>query len=932
MEKLFLIDAYALIYRNYYAFLGRPMRNAQGMNTSAVFGFVKFLKELIAREHPQYIGVAFDLKGGSFRRELYPQYKANRQETPDDITLSVPYIKQALEAMRIPILEAAGFEADDVIGTLAKRASSAGYQVFMVTPDKDFGQLVEERIAMYKPTKDGFEICGPREIREQYGIADPVHVIDILTLWGDASDNIPGVAGIGEKGASKLVGEWGTVENLLENLDKIKGKQRENLDASREQIALSKTLATIRTDAPIEFDPEKLRMEEPDREALIKVYKELGFTSLIRALETGGAAAGMGGGFGETSSGPSKTAQNPQPDLFSAAAVAQPDLFDQPAQYATAATTDHKYHLVRTEAEVAALVARLKTYSEFCFDAETTGLDPLTSRIIGLSLAVEPHEAYYIPLERDDPKLNLLRPLFEDDTTAKIGQNTKFDIMMLAASNIRVRGFRYDTMILHYLLDADSRHNMNHLARVLLGYDPISIETLIGRGARQITMDMVPPERVAEYAAEDADITLQLKQLLWPQIVGQGLDELYRRIEEPLVDTLAEIEMAGVKIDTQFLADYAVTLNGKLAELETQIRALADEPTLNINSARQLGQTLFLKMKIAPNPGKTRSGQFSTDEETLQSLADRHPIVGLVLEYRGVKKLLSTYVEALPQLVNPRTGRVHTSFNQAVTVTGRLSSTNPNLQNIPIRDEMGREIRKAFIPCDNDHILLSADYSQVELRLMAHLSGDRGLIEAFERGEDVHAATAAKIYDVPLSEVTSEQRRRAKTANFGIIYGISPFGLSQRLNIPRAEAKALIDGYFASYPGVKQYMENTILKAREQGYVTTIFGRKRHLPDIRSSNANVRGLAERNAINTPLQGSAADIMKLAMTEVMRRFRVEGVRSQVILQVHDELVVDTLRSERQQVEKILKEAMEEAADLSVKLTVEVGAGESWFDAH
>ena len=930
MEKLFLIDAYALIYRNYYAFMGRPMRNAEGMNTSAIFGFTKFIKEILVKERPHYIGVAFDAKGGNFRHELYPQYKANRQETPEDIITSVPYIKEILEGLRIPILEVKGYEADDIIGTLAKMGEKEGFEVYMVTPDKDFGQLVSPHIFIYKQKKsgEGIDILGEKEIKEQYGISDPEHVIDILALWGDASDNIPGVPGIGEKGASKLVGEWGTVENLLDNIDQVKGKQHDNLEASREQIALSKTLATICTDVPVPFEPEKLRLEDCNKEALSKVYRELGFSSFLRALELGDT---------EHLKPAPKPALAGQATLFDALpdepsqAPAEHDLFSQ-THFETIASIPHDYAVVREKEDIEKLLAKLKKGSLFCFDTETTGFDLFNDRLVGMSFSVTPHEAYYVPLDKDDPKLALFKPVFEDEKIEKIGQNIKFDVMMLHNAGVEVRGFKYDTMILHYLLDSDSRHNMNYLSQTYLGYDPVPIESLIGRGSKQISMDMVPVDKVAEYAAEDADVTLMLKEALWPKVVEQGLDKLYRKIEEPLINVLAAIELAGVKIDTKFLADYAVTLNKKLSGMEADIRRMAGEPALNVNSARQLGEVLFGKMQIDSKPKMTKTKQYATDEETLQGLADRHPIVNLILEYRGVKKLLSTYVEALPLLVNSKTGKLHTSFNQAVTVTGRLSSTSPNLQNIPIRDEMGREIRKAFIPSDPEHVLLSADYSQVELRLMAHLSGDKGLLEAFEHGEDIHKATASKIFGVPLHEVTSEQRRRAKTANFGIIYGISPFGLAQRLNIMRSEAKSFIDDYFASYPGVKKYMDDTIAYARENGYVSTIFGRRRYLSDIRSSNANVRGLAERNAINTPLQGSAADIMKMAMDEVFRRFEAEGIKSKVILQVHDELVVDTLRSERDKVEDIVRKAMEGAAELKVPLTVDVGVGESWFDAH
>lgn len=939
MKKLFLVDAYALIYRFYYAFMHRPMRSPDGVNTSPVFGFVKFIREIIRREEPHYLGVAFDSKGATFRHELYPDYKANRQEAPEDIHASVPYIKEVLSAMHIPILEMCGWEADDVIGTLAAKACGEGFQVYMVTPDKDFGQLVNDCVRIYKqrPAGEGIEIVGEEEIKAKYGIADPRLVVDILALWGDASDNIPGVPGIGEKTAAKLVAEFGTVEQILEHVDELKGKQKENILAHKDQMLLSKRLAAIDTDAPVAFDPDSLVLEEPDPAALYEIFHRLGFNMFIREM-----------GLTPPTTKASVSPRHQQPaDLFSTAASPQQgDLFSapQPAgeqgdlfaeeSYETAATTPHEYHIIKDAAELRELAARLATMEEFCFDTETTGFDPLSSRLVGISIAVKAHEAWYIPFDRTNAKeyVRILRPVFESEKIAKTGQNLKFDIMVLAQAGIGVGGFLYDTMLLHYLLDPESRHGMNYLARTYLNYAPVEIESLIGRGVRQITMDMVPVEKVAEYAAEDADVTLRLKQVLWPQVVGQGLGDLYRNIEEPLIRVLADMETAGVRIDTTILREAGSELTGQLAVLESRIREMAGDPTLNVNSARQLGEALFGKMHLDPKPKMTKTKQYRTDEEYLQSLADGNPIIGAILEYRGIRKLLSTYIEALPSLVNPRTGRVHTSFNQAVTATGRLSSSNPNLQNIPIRDAQGREIRKAFVPADGDHLLLSADYSQVELRLMAHLSGDRNLLEAFRNGEDIHSATAALLFGVPIAEVTPDQRRKAKTANFGIIYGISAFGLSQRLTIPRTEAKEIIDGYFRSYPGVRQYMERVIDQAREQGWVSTIFGRKRHLPDIRSGNATVRGLAERNAINAPIQGSAADIMKIAMIRAWEELRRRGLRSRIILQVHDELVIDMYKPEQEQVIAVVVDAMEHAAKLSIDLSVDYGIGDNWLEAH
>ena len=958
MKKLFLVDAYALIFKYYYAFLGRPMRNREGMNTSVVFGFVKFLRDIQKRERPDLLGVAFDPKGGSFRRDIFPEYKANRSETPEDILLSIPYVKRVLDAMCIPILEVAGYEADDVIGTLSQKGVEAGYDVYMVTPDKDYGQLVRDNCRIYKQrgAEGSIEIVDREAIREKYGIDDPQLVRDILALWGDASDNIPGVPGIGEKIACKLVREWGTVENILDNVSKIKGKQGEKIAGWADNLRLAKRLTTICLDVPIPFREEDLTVCDPHIDQLRGIFAELDFKAFMNDLTNLAPAEPL-------PEGPRQEAQTQLAEMARAKSAAAKkaalaglgNLFGDPVvplpaaqevpvaelqaeaeaiQFRTAQTTPHEYTLVETAAQLREVVAAVGRYPEFCFDTETTGFDIFNDRIVGLSLAVEPFKAWYVPfLEKDTPEYaEIVRPLFEDEKIAKIGQNIKFDLMVLRRLGITIRGRMYDTMILHYLLDPESRHNMNALAEKYLNYKPIEIETLIGKGSKQLTMDLVNVERVKEYAAEDADVTLQLKQALYPMIEQIGLQHLYFEIEEPMIAVLADIEMAGVRIDSEALAVYAVELNRKLAELEAAIRTEAGEPNLNINSARQLGEVLFGKMRIAEKPKMTKTKQFCTDEDYLQSFARKHRIVDLILEYRGVKKLLSTYVEALPQLVNRSTGRIHTSFNQAVTATGRLSSTNPNLQNIPVRDDMGRRIRKAFIPSDDDHLLLSADYSQVELRLMAHLSGDESLIAAFEHGEDIHAATAAKLFNKTLDEVTSEERRRAKTANFGIIYGISAFGLSQRLEIPRKEAKEIIDGYFASYPGVKKYMDNVVEKAKEEGFVSTIFGRRRYLNDIASHNAIARGLAERNAVNAPIQGSAADIMKIAMINVHRRFAAEGIRSRVILQVHDELVVDMLRSEQERVTAIVTECMESAAQLKVRLIADAGVGGNWLEAH
>lgn len=958
MKKLFLVDAYALIFKYYYAFLGRPMRNRAGMNTSVVFGFVKFLRDIQKRERPDLLGVAFDPKGGSFRRDIFPEYKANRAETPEDILLSVPYVKRVLEAMCIPILEVEGYEADDVIGTLSQKGVEAGYDVYMVTPDKDYGQLVRDNCRIYKQrgAEGSIEIVGREAIREKYGIDDPQLVRDILALWGDASDNIPGVPGIGEKSACKLVQEWGTVENILDNVSKIKGKQGEKIAEWADNLRLAKRLTTICLDVPIPFREEDLTVCEPHIDELRGVFAELDFKAFMNDLANLAPPEALPEGPRQEaqtqlaemarakSAAAKKAALAGQGNLFGDPVVQMPEVREVPVaelqaeadamQLATAQNTPHEYTLVENAEQLRAVIAEVGKYEEFCFDTETTGFDIFNDRIVGLSLAVEPFKAWYVPFkEENTPQYaEIVRPLFENENIAKIGQNIKFDLMVLRRLGIAIRGRKYDTMILHYLLDPESRHNMNALSERYLNYKPIEIESLIGKGSKQLTMDLVNVERVKEYAAEDADVTLRLKHELYPMVEKIGLQHLYFEVEEPMIAVLADIEMAGVRIDTGALAVYAVELNRKLGELEAAIRTEAGEANLNINSARQLGEVLFAKMRIAEKPKMTKTKQFCTDEDYLQSFARKHRIVDLILEYRGVKKLLSTYVEALPQLVNRTTGRIHTSFNQAVTATGRLSSTNPNLQNIPVRDDMGRRIRKAFIPSDDDHLLLSADYSQVELRLMAHLSGDESLIAAFEHGEDIHTATAAKLFNKSLEEVTSEERRRAKTANFGIIYGISAFGLSQRLEIPRKEAKEIIDGYFASYPKVKEYMDNVVEKAKEEGFVSTIFGRRRYLNDISSHNAVARGLAERNAVNAPIQGSAADIMKIAMINVHRRFAAEGIRSRVILQVHDELVVDMLRSEQERVTAIVTECMESAAQLKVRLIADAGVGDNWLEAH
>ena len=957
-KRLFLIDAYALIFKYYYAFMGRPMRNRDGLNTSVVFGFTKFLRDILKREKPDLIGVAFDPPGGSFRGDIFPEYKANRPPTPEDIKISVPYVKRLVEAMCIPVLEVKGFEADDVIGTLAKQGAKAGYEVFMVTPDKDYGQLVDEHCKIYTQKGDDIIIVDKAAIEAKYGFTEPELVRDMLALWGDASDNIPGVPGIGEKGACKLVNAYGTVENILENCDKIGGKTGKSIAEWGDKLRLAKELTTIRLDVPIAFDESALTMCCPNYTKLKALYSELNFSLFLRDLENVAPEE-------PATDGPKQEPQIQLQEVARAKAEAkrkaklegQGDLFamfappleveeTQPEESIeeniiddiegprNASNTPHDYQIVHTAEELQSLCDQLSKFSEFCFDTETTGVNPVSSHIVGISFAVEPHKAWYVPfnLSNRDAYVKILRPLMENKYIAKIGQNIKFDIMVLRRLGIEVRGRKIDTMLLHYLIDAESRHNMNFLAERYLNYTPIAIETLIGKGAKQLTMDLVGIDRIAEYAAEDADITLQLKQKLYPEVEKLGMMELYERIEAPMIDVLSDIELAGVTVDCTALNNYATELRTLLQHLEAEVREMAGEPDLNINSSRQLGEVLFAKLRITEKPKMTQTKQFSTEEEYLQGFAHDFPIVGKILEYRGVKKLLSTYVEALPELVNSETGRIHTSYNQAVTATGRLSSTNPNLQNIPIRDELGKPIRAAFIASDADHTLVAADYSQIELRLMAHLSGDEALIKAFRSNEDIHTSTAAHLYHKSPAEVTSSERRSAKTANFGIIYGISAFGLAQRLDIPNREAKELIENYFASYPGIKQYMDSAIAKAATEGYVETMFGRRRILHDITSSNRTVRGLAERNAINAPIQGSAADIMKLAMIEIRRRFMQEGICSKMIMQVHDEVVIDTLNSELEAVKRIVKEAMESVATLSIPLTAEVNSGETWLAAH
>jgi DNA polymerase I len=925
-KKLFLIDAYALIYRSYFAFIRNPRFNSKGVNTSAALGFANSLVQLLENEKPEYIGVVFDVSKPTFRHEMFPQYKANRQEMPEDLRKSIPYIRKMIEAFRIPIIEMEGFEADDVIGTLAAKASLEGFYTYMMTPDKDYAQLVSEKVFMFKPGKSGNdnEIWGIEEVKQNFELDSPLQVIDLLGLMGDSSDNIPGCPGIGPKSAQKLISEFGSIDGIYQNLDQLKGKQKENLEAFEEQVRISRKLATIILDVPIAFEPEKLRMEEPDVHALKGLFDDLEFRQLSDRLQLNDSKTKT----------PAQVNQPVQGSLFDMPGTAPaPQVV---SKMETIETTPHQYYLVINEMQRASLRAELSIQSEFCFDTETTGLDPHTSELVCLSFSFRKHEAFCVTLPNNRKEaqkvLDEFREIFADERILKIGQNLKYDLLMLLQYGIEVKGSMFDTMLAHYLIQPELKHNLDYLCEIYLNYQKILTESLIGsKGRNQISMRSVPHEKLRDYACEDADLTLRLKDVLALEIEKNGLFDLFTHLEMPLVPVLTDMEMTGVKLDTKSLDNYAVELREQIIALEKEIIGLAGQE-FNVSSPKQLGEILFEKLRIDPNAKLTKTKQYSTNEEVLAQLAHKHPIVGKVLEFRGLKKLLNTYVETLPQLINSRSGKIHTSYNQANTATGRLSSNNPNLQNIPIRDENGREIRKSFIPSDSDHLFLSADYSQIELRIMAALSLDPQMMEAFSNDEDIHSITASKIYQIPVAEVTSDMRRKAKTANFGIIYGISAFGLSQRLNISRSEAKELIDGYFQNFPKVKEYMDKSIEMARNDGYVQTIMGRRRYLNDINSNNAVVRGMAERNAINTPIQGSAADIIKLAMIRIHGEFMKHRLKSKMVLQVHDELNFDVYKPELEKVEQIVKENMETAVQLTVPLTIEMKSAENWLDAH
>lgn len=920
--KLLLIDAYALIYRSYYALIRSPRINSKGFNTSAIFGFVNILEDVLKKENPSHVAIAFDPKGPTFRHEAFEQYKAQREETPEVIRQSVPIIRDIIEAYNIPILEVPGYEADDVIGTISKQAAQKGFTVYMMTPDKDYGQLVGDNIYMYRPKHGGgYDIMGVPEVLAKFNLSSTEQVIDLLGLMGDSSDNIPGCPGVGEKTAQKLLADFGSIDNLLANTDKLKGAQKKKVEENAEQIRFSKFLATIKTDVPIEFDADSCKKQNINEDKLIEIYTELEFRTFINRFKQESQK--------EVKSGPV------QGSLFAIFSDENTEA-EKKSSLADLKSTPHTYHITDNKEEISKICSILANQKFFCFDTETDGIDPLTAELVGMSFSITKNEAWYVPVpaNREEATKIVARfsPALQNPEIQKIGQNIKFDILVLRKYGVKVAGPLFDTMIAHYLLNPELRHNMDYLAETYLKYKTVSIEELIGpKGKKQGNMRNVPLNQISEYAAEDADVTLQLKDYFEPLLKQESVEDLFHNIEMPLIYVLAEMEATGVTLDTSALKESSEILSGQLVSLEKEIHELAGLE-FNINSPKQIGEVLFDRMKLDEKAKKTKTGGYSTSEEVLEKLRSKHPIIGKILEYRGLKKLLSTYIDALPELINKETGKIHTSFNQAVTATGRLSSTNPNLQNIPVRDEMGREIRRAFTADNDDCIFFSADYSQIELRIMAHLSNDAHMVEAFVSGEDIHAATAAKIYNVPINEVTSDMRRKAKTANFGIIYGISVFGLAERLNIPRAESKELIDGYFNTYPEIRKYMDESIRVAKEHGYVETIFKRKRFLPDINSGNAVVRGYAERNAINAPIQGSAADIIKLAMIKIHQRFEEEGLKSRMILQVHDELNFNVYKEEYEKVKEIVLDSMENVIKLRVPLIADYGEGKSWLEAH
>ena len=927
MDKLFLLDAYALIFRAYYAFIKNPRINSKGENTSAILGFVNTLEEVLAKEQPTHIGVAFDPAGGTFRHEAYPEYKAQREATPESIRFAVPHIKEILAAYHIPVLEVAGFEADDVIGTLACQADARQIRTFLMTPDKDYGQLVTENVSIYRPSigKNGAEIMGPEQVMAKWGLSHPSQVIDMLGLMGDASDNIPGCPGVGEKTAMKLIQVFGSVENLLAQTDQLKGALQKKVTENTEQIRLSKWLATISTEVPVTLDMEALAIQEPDKERLKALFEELEFRALTQKM------------FAPQPAATKKNSQPIQGDLFEGFGTEGTTTPELPTEEEPEAETllcydaeKTAYKMADTPKERQALMQVLMQAKAVSMDTETTGTEALDARLVGMSFAVEEGEAWYVPVVQDESIVEEFRPFYECPDILKVGQNIKYDMQVLRNYGIRLAGPMADTMIAHYLLHPEMRHGMDYLAEAYLRYRTIPITDLIGSGKQQKSMADLSPEEIRVYACEDADITLRLHHLFLPQLKEQNLLPLFEDLEMPLVAVLAEMERNGVCLDTAALHETSGKFTHLMEDLEKEIHALAGME-FNIASPKQVGEVLFDRLQITSKPKKTKTGQYVTSEDVLESLRSKHPIVEKILEHRGVKKLLGTYVDALPQLINPRTGHIHTNFNQTITATGRLSSSNPNLQNIPVRDAMGKEVRKAFVSCPGE-LFFSADYSQIELRIMAHLSQDANLIDAFMQGHDIHTATAAKIFKKELEEVTADERRKAKTANFGIIYGISAFGLAERMGVSRTEAKQLIDEYFITYPGVKAYMDRSIAMARDEGFTTTLWQRRCYLPDIHSHNATVRGYAERNAINAPIQGTAADIIKVAMVRIHKRMQAEGVQSRMILQVHDELNFSVPPHEKETIQRIVIEEMQAAAQLRVPLIADCGWGENWLEAH
>ena len=921
MEKLFLLDAYALIYRSYYAFIKNPRINSKGQNTSAIVGFVNTLNEVLTKEQPTHIGVAFDPHGPTFRSEAFPEYKAQREETPEDIRKAVPIIKELLKAWNIPILQVDGYEADDVIGTLATKAGTQGVTTYMLTPDKDYGQLVKENVFIFRPRHGGgYETMGPEEVKQKYGIPSTTAVIDLLALMGDSADNFPGCPGVGEKTAVKLLNEFGSIEELLSRTSELKGALKTKVEEHVDDIKMSKFLATIKTDVPIELNLDELKISEPDEEKLSQLMEELEFKTLASKI------------LKKTEK--ISTPVNGQLDLFAeftTNGAVEPEF----SKYETLKTTSHEYQLIDNEEDQRKLTDFFLTNKILSLDTETTSTNPIDAELVGLSFAVEEHKAFYVPIpahrEEAQKVVEIFRPVYENEKILKVGQNLKYDLEVLRNYGIELKGKMWDTMIAHYLIQPELHHNMDYMAEIYLNYQTIHIDELIGpKGKNQRSMRDLSPTDIYEYACEDADITLQLKNKLEPELKKHGAESLFYDIEMPLMPVLAEMEMNGVCLDTSSLAETNKQFTQRMLEIEQRIYVLAGQP-FNIASPKQVGEILFDKLKIVEKAKKTKTGQYVTSEEVLQQLKNKHEIVADILEHRGLKKLIGTYVEALPKLINPRTGHIHTSFNQTITATGRLSSSDPNLQNIPIRGEDGKEIRKAFIP-EPGCLFFSADYSQIELRVMAHLSQDPNMIEVFREGKDLHAATAANIYKKPIEEVTRDERTKSKRANFGIIYGITVFGLAERLDIPRDEAKMLIDGYFATFPEVHDYMEKSKEIARKQGYVTTLFGRRRYLPDINSANSVVRGFAERNAINAPIQGTAADIIKVAMIHIFQRFKAEGIRSKMILQVHDELNFSVYPEEKEKVEHIVIEEMQNAFQMQVPLVADSGFGNNWLEAH